>query len=258
MAEMRLRLIPLLLTMLVMTGCGEEPAVRTYEVTRPASYDWPETEPREDRHEAGGIAWVWSVPAGWVDAPEVPDQLVADYRFKGTGDALPGRMTVSVIPGEAGGLMANVVRWRQQMFATTISGIGPKDVVHSPVRGLTIVELTGQYQGPYVPTRLVGAIFQIPSKDGGILQTWFFKMVGDETTIQKNWLAFARVFMSFRPEGAEAVELPDDLLPPAPTDEAPGPGAGQEIEEDRPFLAKPIKPEVPRSEAGDDAEGGGP
>ena len=136
MAEMRRALLTgLLMPALLLAGCGEEPAVRSYESTRPAAYEWPTTEKREAEHDADGLPWVWEVPAGWVDAPEVPDQLVADYRFKGVTEALPGRLTISMIPGEAGGVMANVQRWRKQLFVTDSSGIGPRDVVSRPMPG---------------------------------------------------------------------------------------------------------------------------
>lgn len=231
MAEMRRVIHTILMSGLactVLAGCGDEPAVRTYEVAKPVAYAWPKTEAREQAYEEDNVAWVWDVPAGWVDAPEVPEQLVADYRFKGVDEDLPGRMTLSVISGDAGGVMANVARWRQQMFSMPVTGLGPKDLLSRPMPApageLTIVELEGQYRGPHEPTYLLGAILRVPATDGSTYQTWFFKMVGDRPTIQENRLALAKMFLSFRPKGTDPVSLPPDFFLPgtgAPGEDAP-------------------------------------
>lgn len=219
-------------------GCGEEPAVRSYTATAPAAYDWPKTEARLTTHEAGRMNWVWEVPPGWVDAPEVPDMLVADYRFPGATEALPGRMTVAMIPGDAGGVEPNVMRWLQQLYLTNVARLGPKDMMYEPVPGTTFVELHGQYQGPNQPSHLFGVIKQLPAQEGGVFQTWTFKLVGDPATVEQNRLALIRLVLSFRPEGAEAPDLPDELfdgslpLPPTEPDTDTEPDIAAEDEQD--------------------------
>ena len=204
----------LIVSLVLLAGCGEEPTIETYEVSLPSAYPWPETERREVTIEADGANWVLEVPAGWVDAPEVPELLLADYRFKGTNESLPGRMTVSMITGDGGGIDTNVKRWQQQMYITTVQGLGPNDMVSEPLRipfGIaTFVKLAGQYQGEHTPTHLSAAIVQIPAEGGGVYQSWFFKMVGDAATIEENNLKMARMILSFRPEGADAPDLPED------------------------------------------------
>ena len=200
-----------------LAGCGEEPTIQTYEAALPAAYPWPESERREVTHEAGGTKWVWEVPAGWVDAPEVSELLTADYRFKGSSESLPGRLTVSMIEGDAGGVDTNVRRWLQQMYITTVRGPGPGDMVSEPMRVpygfATFVELAGQYQGEHMPTHLYAAIVQIPAQEGGVYQSWFFKLAGDAATIDSNRRKMLRMVLSFRPEGAEAPNLPDAIAP---------------------------------------------
>lgn len=242
MAEMRKTFVILLISSGALAGCGEEPAVRSYEAVRPAAYVWPQTKARDVEHKTArlGWSWSWTVPAGWVDAAEVPDQLIADYRFKGTTEDLPGRVTVSMIDGDGGGIMANVKRWHQQLYVTTARALGPRDTVSQPMPGpvgqITIVELAGQYQGPNVPTQLLGAIIQVPSPDGEVLQSWFFKMVGDEQTIDANRLQFTKLFLSFRPAGSEPIDLPESLFLPEDRSSQPAPPK----QEDRPFLARPV------------------
>jgi hypothetical protein len=206
---------------LTLLGCGEEPTVQRYETTQPVGFDWPATERRDDVVTVDNLSWTWEVPAGWIDAPEVPEQLVADYRFPGSTDDLPGRLTVSHIDGDAGGTDANVMRWLQQLYVTTARRLGPNDRVSQPmsipVGTATFVELHGQYQGPYLPTRISAAIVQIPAEGGGVFQTWFFKLAGDDATIEANRMALAKMILSFRPEGTEMPSLPGlDPTAPAP------------------------------------------
>eukprot|EP00752_Nemacystus_decipiens_P014107 g12543.t1 len=151
------------------------------------------------------MAWVWEVPAGWIDAPEVSERLIADYRFKGSNQTMPGRVTVSKIDGEGGGVNANVMRWLGQIYITTPQGLGPDDRADSFPIGkntLTFVDLHGQYQGEHMPTRIYAIIYQIASVDGGVFQTWFFKMAGDDETIEKGRAGLAQMALTLRPEGA--------------------------------------------------------
>lgn len=220
--RMRKYLTLILIAPLCLAGCGEEPTIQRYEVTRPVGFDWPSTEQREVIHEVDGVEWIWEVPAGWIDAPEVADQLIADYRFKGANDVLPGRLTVSKIDGDAGGVDANVIRWLQQLYVTTARGLGPKDRVSEamaiPVGQATFVELHGQYQGEHMPTRISAAIVSIAAEGGGVYQTWFFKLAGDEATIEASRLGMARMILSFRPKGTPMPALPglDDVAPEQP------------------------------------------
>lgn len=217
---MRICFLTILIASFLLVGCGEEPTIQRYETAVPAGYDWPASPLREAGVEVDGLAWVWEVPAGWIDAPEVPDQLIADYRFKGATELLPGRMTVSKIDGDAGGVDANVLRWLKQIYVTVPRGLGPKDKVTPMPLGrgtITFVELHGQYQGEHMPTRISAAIVQVPKEDGSVFQTWFFKMAGDEATIDADSarMGLAQMVLTFRPKGTPRPALPglDDIEP---------------------------------------------
>ena len=206
------RFIPILISAMLLVGCGEEPKVQRYEVTKPAGFNWPTSELREDGVKVDRYEWVWDVPEGWIDAPEVPSQLLADYRFKGSNESLPGRATVSKIDGDAGGVNANVLRWLQQIYVTNVTGIGPDDKVDGPfnigVGQITFVDLHGQYQGEHMPSRIYAVILQIPAEGGGVFQTWVFKLAGDHETVEANRAGMAQMAFSFRPKGAPRLDLP--------------------------------------------------
>ena len=250
MTPMRTLLIISILSAIALgqIGCDEQAEVRRYETTQPAAYQWPDTEKREVKHEQGGVEWVWDVPEGWVDAPEISSFHVADYRFPGS-DTLPGRLTVSVSDGDGGGVRANIQRWRGQLYLVDPKGPAPGDTVSQPMGTsyggqLTIVEFAGQYQGDYVPTHLLGAVIQFPARDGSVFQTWFFKMVGDRETINANRIKLLRMVLSLRREGDPAPELPDSFFegaaPGTETEPTPEPAP-------RPTPLKPIEEVEPDS-----------
>lgn len=198
-------LFPILIAVFLLAGCDDEPKVQRYEVTKPAGYNWPESELREASLEIDEIKWVWDVPKGWIDAPELPDQILADYRFKGSTESLPGRATISKFDGDAGGIEANVLRWQKQVFVTTESKLGPKDSKTGPIPSpantgmVTFVDIHGQYQGEHYPTRIYAAIVQVPASDGRILQTWVFKLAGDEQVVENNRDGLVQMALTFRP-----------------------------------------------------------
>lgn len=105
----------------------------------------------------------WKAPAGWTEKP-------ASGMRRATF-IVPGGAELSVIslPGDAGGDLANVNRWRGQL------GLGPWSeaemakaaaAVGSPAGKFTLVDLEGTSQ------RMLAAMLT----RGG--ETWFFKLVG--------------------------------------------------------------------------------
>jgi transcription termination factor Rho len=127
----------------------------------------------EPGHGVGGDGLpVWEVPTGWRSEPP-PNMVVARFRAGPAERELD--ITVSVFPGDVGGVVANVNRWRGQV------GLGPwsEQQVLGALVGLEmadgagqLVDVTGERAGEKV--RLIGAL--VPR--GG--RTWFYKLVGDE------------------------------------------------------------------------------
>jgi hypothetical protein len=108
-----------------------------------------------------------------------------------------GKLDVSVVvlPGPAGGELANVNRWRGQI------GLGPLDesgldAARQPVRSkagrVSLFDFEGEGTAR---SRLVGAL--VTSADGN---TWFIKMVGDGGPVAKARPDFLRIVESLRLE----------------------------------------------------------
>mgnify|MGYP006423785937 CR=1 FL=1 len=138
---------------------------------------------REAADAAGEIRY--QVPDSWEEFPAEGIRK-ANFRASGPGDAT-AEITVLVFPGDVGGPLANINRWRRQV------GLPPAeaesaDAVSEPVS-------VSQH-----PARLV----RIEGGDAGILGallpfhgfTWFFKMQGDAPAVAANEAAFREFLAS--------------------------------------------------------------
>lgn len=113
-----------------------------------------------------------SAPATWTEK-RAGAMILAAYQAK-NGEATAD-ITISSFPGDVGGLLANVNRWRGQVGAAEIStGDLAKEVKSIQLADGTkasLVDVTGK------SSRLVGLI--VPRGD----KTWFYKMVGDSGVV---------------------------------------------------------------------------
>jgi hypothetical protein len=110
-------------------------------------------------------------------------------------------VSVSMFPGDAGGELANVNRWRGQLGLEAIdeaalrkqaTAIFPKDT-----RSI-LVDLRGVDARKQKPARLVGAI--VPHGD----QTWFYKLMGSEGVVEGEKGAFQKFVQTVNYESAVA------------------------------------------------------
>jgi hypothetical protein len=129
----------------------------------------------------------WQVPAGWQEVA-AGQFLVAKFTLTGDGGATAA-VNVSSSPGDGGGQLANLNRWRGQLGLepTTIEisspRIGPLGA-DIPAMGILTVDYTGTDSKTGKPARLVGSIVQ---QNG---QTWFYKMMGDASVVENQKAAF--------------------------------------------------------------------
>ena len=132
----------------------------------------------------------WTVPAGWRETP--PTQMLL-ARFE-AGDAdVKAEITVSMFPGDVGGTVANVNRWRGQI------GLAPWSEVEV-TQGITTLEVEGGSamvvellnDQPGSGKRLVGVIWPRGT------HTWFYKMVGDDAVVTREKAALIQFVQSVR------------------------------------------------------------
>ena len=141
--------------------------------------------------DAAPAAVHWTAPAGWIE------QAVSGFR-KGSflvrdKDGKTADVSVISFPEAAGGLLANVNRWRDQLKLAPISNSVQAGTPMS-VSGhdMFFVDLVSEQ-----PTSPDGSISRIL---GGIFptngETWFFKMIGPDQLVESQREAFKQFLES--------------------------------------------------------------
>ena len=116
-------------------------------------------------------------------------------RFEIGGSDGKAEVTVSAFPGPAGGLVANVNRWRGQLGLKPVGQSEAEKLVASlDVMGgkAMLVDMNGQHPETGQKIRLISAI--VPRE--GL--TWFYKLMGDEAAAGREKAAFIRFVQSVR------------------------------------------------------------
>lgn len=112
---------------------------------------------------------VWSAPDSWVAQPADATRAAAFTIGHGGTNA---EVTVTRFPGDVGGLLANVNRWRNQVGLPPVATAGeqpgqPLQVAGHPAQRFDLVA-----DKPHDPERIIVVMFE----HGGM--TWFVKMTG--------------------------------------------------------------------------------
>jgi hypothetical protein len=125
------------------------------------------------------------VPAGWKEIPG-GQFLVAKFTI---GEGSATAVNVSMSAGDGGGLLANVNRWRGQLgqapWSETELQAQVKDIPLADGKA-TLVEMSGKDARTGQAATVVGAI--VPRSG----QTWFYKLMGDATTVESQKAAFTQ------------------------------------------------------------------
>lgn len=199
----------------LLTACSENPRTRTADSSREVSLAGADLRLHASASERfGGSAGmgmgassersapglVWDLPSGWTE--RAPTQMrVANFGVAGDERA---ECYLTVLVGEAGGLAANVNRWRVQMSLPALTGEMLAALPRAPLFGgdAVLVDFTGTWTGMSgagsdANWRLVGLLRLSP--EGSL----FLKMTGPESVIAAQKDAFLALARSLR-SGSEA------------------------------------------------------
>jgi hypothetical protein len=120
--------------------------------------------------------FVWTLPEGWRRGPDKPMRAATFYA--GPGETL--ECYIAVFPGEAGGVLANVNRWRGQLDLPPLSESDVASLASIPMLGRNAVLVEGEGKG----AALVGAA--CPGPDRSV----FVKMSGPPELVKTQRAAF--------------------------------------------------------------------
>jgi hypothetical protein len=134
---------------------------------------------------AGGAGLTWTAPAHW-QSKAASAMRKATFTISGDGGAT-AELAVTAFPGDVGGEVANVNRWRGQIQLPSApeAEVGGS-ITRLEANGLPIafVELVNPSAAP--PVRVLGA--WVPFQDS----TWFFKLTGPDALVAREKPAFVQ------------------------------------------------------------------
>jgi hypothetical protein len=179
---------------LLAVACQRE-QVRHFKVPKdvvavPATADvsgMPEAPPQASDGEAG---LRWTLPAGWKEAPGGGAMRYATLTAPVTGKL---EVTVIRLPGPAGGELANVNRWRNQIGLPPIGEAdlpAARKVVTTAAGPLGVYDFTSGDE----KSRTIAGLASIQG------ETWFLKMTGETAAVAKARAAFLELLGSLRLE----------------------------------------------------------
>jgi hypothetical protein len=156
---------------------------------------------------AGTSDITWSLPAGWTTEPDPSGMRKGSFLVSGA-DGAKADMSVTAFPGDVGGDLPNVNRWRGQVGLAPIDDAALAQTVQTidaPAGKFSFIELRG-VSGAQKPVRMLGAWLQQPDR------RWFFKLLGDDALVTAQHDAFfaflKSVSFAAAPAAAPAVAGP--------------------------------------------------
>jgi len=137
----------------------------------------------------------WKTPDGWARA-ERSQMRPVNLAFGPNGE---GECYLSILPGGAGGVLANVNRWRKQMGQADLTETDLEQLPKKILMGIqgVFVEVDGEYTNVGATEakpdhRLIGIVATLG--DAGL----FVKMVGPKALVEANTAAFDEFVASLK------------------------------------------------------------
>lgn len=133
------------------------------------------------------------VPAGWKEKAPGP-MVLKSYTVTGSKGGI-ATVSISSFPGDVGGRLGNVNRWRRQLGQSEIDdsqlNTASQDFEAQGAKGYS-VEIDGTDARSGKAARLVAVAV---SHDGN---TWFYKLLGDKSTVEESKDSFLKFVKSVR------------------------------------------------------------
>jgi hypothetical protein len=144
----------------------------------------------------------WTKPEGWSEQP-LSEMRLGSFKVDGP-NADSADVSVTAFPGDAGGLISNINRWRGQLQLSPLDEdqlaqmIQRTEVENIPAY---LVDFQTAENAPK-PSRILGAILQSADR------TWFVKMTGPPQLIESQRQKFLDFVRSFRFTSSPEAEPP--------------------------------------------------
>ncbi|MDB6092813.1 MAG: hypothetical protein JWM32_375 [Verrucomicrobia bacterium] len=192
---MRHRFVLLTLASLVVLAGCREPKVASYRIPKEKPPEPPMSGSNAGAPAAGadmantavptanGTDLTWTAPAQWTAKPAAAMRK-GSYAVTGENGATAD-LSITAFPGDVGGELANLNRWRGQIQLPPLQEADlPGVTTRAERNGLTFITVDFAGTSPNNPQRILGAI--VPFNGA----TWFFKLTGPDALVAKEKNAF--------------------------------------------------------------------
>ncbi len=218
---------PLLLALpLLLVACSDS-KVASYRIPKepdaPVAEAAPASTPPASQPATGGMAGTtvakadgpgltWTAPERW-QSKAASAMRKATYVVPGAAGE-SAELAITAFPGDVGGELANVNRWRGQMELAPIAEAElPGALTRIEANGLhiAVVDLLSSQAG--AASRMIGAM--VPNAGA----TWFFKLTGPDALVAQEKPAFLAFLQSLKADAGAApapATAPAVSLPPVP------------------------------------------
>jgi hypothetical protein len=152
---------------------------------------------------AGTSEITWTLPADWTTQPDPSGMRKGSFLVSGA-DGTKADMSVTAFPGDVGGDLPNVNRWRGQVGLPPIDDATLAQTVQTidaPAGKFSFIELSG-VNAAQKTVHMLGAWLQQPDR------RWFFKLLGDDALVTAQHDAFFAFLKSVSFAAAPAVSGP--------------------------------------------------
>lgn len=135
----------------------------------------------------------WQVPESWTEVAHSPF-LVAKFQVSGNAGT-KADINVSTSPGDGGGLLPNINRWRGQLSLSALDQAGVDKVCSAmdlSAGKATVVDFSGEGAENGEKLRCIAVVVTV----GG--ETWFYKIMGGEELVAREKDALLRFVRSVK------------------------------------------------------------
>ncbi len=210
--------------LLLVAGCNNDDSkITVYRIPKEAPPAAPAMPQQAGMNGEAAPAVHWTAPEGWEEQPATGFRK-GSFLARGA-DGKQADISVISFPQQAGGLLANVNRWRDQLKLAPITNEAEAGTP-MPVAGrdMFFVDLvSAQPLKDGAKTRILGGIFPLNG------ETWFFKMMGPDQLVEVQRETFQKFLGSVHLEGGVAplmtADNSSDTNAPIPPPIEPAAGA---------------------------------
>ena len=183
--------VPLAVFAAVLMGACRDEGVTRARVPKPDAAPLRAAAPAMGAPMARGLTW--TMPSGWK---ELPGNGIRLATFTPPG-GLKTEGTVVALPGDSGGELANVNRWRGQIALPPVDEAGlsaARTTLSTKAGPVAVYDFTS---AGAVKTRLIAAV----AKTGDT--SWFFKLTGDAAATESARPGFMTILKGLTPDAAK-------------------------------------------------------